>query len=300
MSWSPTHCIYHGNCDDGFGAAWAIRRRWPDCTFLPGFYGKPLPETPWGANVLFVDFSAKRAAIDALAQKAASIVILDHHKTAEAELAPFACKTSDGRLTGIVDDLPGMFRDAAELDRPLVFSFFDMDRSGAAMAWEFAHGDAPAPTLIELIEDRDLWRFAHAERTKRVSAALRTYPHDFEIWTELMGAVDRLDQEGVIVLRAHRANLVKFLEQTSMMEIAGHIVPAVNVPYHYASDIADALLNRHPQAPFAAAWFRRADGKLQFSLRSTDERVDVSAIAVTFGGGGHRNAAGFETDAWLS
>jgi bifunctional oligoribonuclease and PAP phosphatase NrnA len=33
------------------------------------------------------------------------------------------------------------------------------------------------------------------------------------------------------------------------------------------------------------------------SMRSTDGRVDVSAIARQHGGGGHRRAAGFGTDA---
>jgi phosphoesterase RecJ-like protein len=37
-------------------------------------------------------------------------------------------------------------------------------------------------------------------------------------------------------------------------------------------------------------------GKRKVSLRATDERVDVSAIARTQGGGGHRQAAGFGTD----
>ena len=36
----------------------------------------------------------------------------------------------------------------------------------------------------------------------------------------------------------------------------------------------------------------RADGRWQFSLRSEGE-FDVSAVAQQYGGGGHRNAAGF-------
>ena len=32
------------------------------------------------------------------------------------------------------------------------------------------------------------------------------------------------------------------------------------------------------------------------SLRATDDRVDVSRIARSLGGGGHRRAAGFSTD----
>ena len=78
---------------------------------------------------------------------------------------------------------------------------------------------------------------------------------------------------------------------------AGYRVPVVNVPYHYASDCADAMLKAEPGAPFCASWFRRADGRIQYSLRSRDDRMDVSEIAKKFGGGGHRNAAGFETAA---
>jgi phosphoesterase RecJ-like protein len=37
-------------------------------------------------------------------------------------------------------------------------------------------------------------------------------------------------------------------------------------------------------------------GVQKVSLRSTDGRVDVSRIARAFGGGGHRQAAGFSTD----
>ena len=38
------------------------------------------------------------------------------------------------------------------------------------------------------------------------------------------------------------------------------------------------------------------DGRRKVSLRATDKRVDVSVIARGFGGGGHRQAAGFTTD----
>jgi phosphoesterase RecJ-like protein len=37
-------------------------------------------------------------------------------------------------------------------------------------------------------------------------------------------------------------------------------------------------------------------GRRKVSLRATDTRVDVSAIARSMGGGGHRQAAGFSTE----
>lgn len=296
MTWKPDICIYHGNCDDGFGAAWAIWRRWGnEVAYVPGTYGKPLPDAS-GKHVLFVDFSAKRPEIDAMARVAKSVVIIDHHKTAEADLAPFAV-TLCGGARFCPEDLDGTFRDLAEIDRPPILAWFDMQQSGAVMAWEFAHGiphNDPPPTMLAYIQDRDLWRFAFGDDTRRFSAALRTYPMTFETWDGLAQKTSSLVLEGEIVLRAHEANIAKFTADAYEDEIGGHRVPVVNVPYHYASDTAHALLSKYPEAPFTACWFKRGDGMVQWSLRSEDSRADVSEIAKKYGGGGHRNAAGFQ------
>ncbi len=262
---------------------------------MPGHYGKPLPDAA-GKHVLFVDFTAKRPAIDAMAQTAASIVIIDHHKTAEEDLAPFVV-TLCGTARFSPTDIPHMFRDMVELGRPPILAWFDMEQSGATMAWQFAHGTVQCPSLLDYIEDRDLWRFTWGETTRQVSAALRTYPMEFKVWDQLQGRDEALILEGRVVLRAHRVNIRKIMTETYWTEIAGHSVPVVNAPYHYSSDIAHELLDEHPEAPFAAAWFHRADGMIQWSLRSEDHRMDVSEIAKAQGGGGHRNAAGFQRKA---
>jgi len=295
--WKPDLCIYHGGCDDGFAAAWAIWKRWPDCQFEPGVYGKPLPGAI-GKNVLFVDFSAKRSEIDLMAQMAKSIVIIDHQKTAEADLEPFKIGLCGGAKF-VPENLEGMFRDLTELERPPILAWFDMEQSGAVMAWKFGHPDAIAPTFLELVQDRDLWKFKHGEDTKKFSAALRTYPMDFKVWDKLITSWGGLISEGEGILRAHNANIAKFIADAYMDTIDGHLVPVVNVPYHYASDTAHALLTRFPGSPFTACWFRRGDGMIQYSLRSEDCRLDVSEIAKKFGGGGHRNAAGFQVQAYL-
>lgn len=300
MEWKPDLCIYHGNCDDGFGAAWAIWRRWGnEVAYVPGVYGKPLPDAT-GKHVLFVDFSAKRPEIDAMAQVAKSIVIIDHHKTAEADLEPFKV-TLCGGARFCPEDLDGMFRDMAELERPPIVAWFDMNQSGAVMAWDFAHGiphNDPPPTMLAYIQDRDLWRFSFGDDTRQFSAALRTYPMTFETWDKLAQKTSSLVLEGEIVLRAHKANIAKFMADAYVQGIGGHNVPVVNVPYHYASDTAHELLAAFPDAPFTASWFKRGDGMIQFSLRSEDSRLDVSEIAKKYGGGGHRNAAGFQVAEW--
>jgi len=122
MTWKPDLCIYHGGCDDGFGAAWAISKRWPDCEFVPGYYGKPLPDVS-GRDVLFVDFSAKIEWIWENSFKSRSMVIIDHHKTAQADLQrlpPF-----DGTMAG----LDAAFKINWTQNTPEIAAWFDMDQS---------------------------------------------------------------------------------------------------------------------------------------------------------------------------
>lgn len=294
MDWKPDLCIYHGNCDDGFGAAWAIWRRWGDAVeFVPGVYGKEPPDVA-GKHVLMVDFSYKYDVLVPMTFKAKSLVIIDHHKTAKADLERLPA------FDGTQMDLDAAFKICWTQNMPEVAAWFDMDRSGAVLAWEFAHGlerNDPPPNMLALIQDRDLWRFAFGDRTRQFSAALRTYPMTFTAWDEIAQNPDALIEEGKIILRAHNANIAKFVADAYDHEIAGHHVPVVNVPYHYASDTAHALLSLFPTAPFTACWFKRRDGMIQWSLRSEDSRADVSEIAKQFGGGGHRNAAGFQVPA---
>lgn len=296
MVWKPDICIYHGGCDDGFGAALAAWKAWGDAVeFVPAGYGKPLGCDCTGKHVLMVDFSLKREEMRALGNRAASVVVLDHHKTAQVELKEWT----------LGDESVDLGAKLAEVEQNLalndmenvlpVIAYFCMNKSGARMAWEFCLPRVPVPQLIAAVEDRDLWRFA-IPSTRRVSAALRTLPHDFSLWNGLTyGDIGKLITDGEAVLRGHAKNIGEFLKNRYWTDVGGYRVPVVNVPYHYASDTANELLAVEPEAPFAACWFRRGDGKVQWSLRSENARVDVSEVAAKMGGGGHRNAAGFET-----
>ena len=68
---------------------------------------------------------------------------------------------------------------------------------------------------------------------------------------------------------------------------------AANAPAFLASDLGSELANK--SGTFGLVWSMADDGQIHCSLRSNGD-YDVSAIAKAFGGGGHRNAAGFSTD----
>lgn len=299
--WKPDLCIYHGGCDDGFGAAYAVWKRWGDeVEYVEGRYGEAPPDVA-GKAVIIVDFSYKYAVMREIGSAAKSVVVLDHHKTAKAELhewgASIEAPNLSTRLAGTEFEIAHVLMQNC---LPII-AWFDMDKSGARMAWEFCHPGMPVPKLILHVEDRDLWRFA-LPYTRHVSAAIRSYKHSFDRW-DSMADDDNLVpliRDGGAILRAEKKLIAQFLDQAFTDTIGGHVVPTVNVPYHFASDCAHELLARNPDAPFAAAWFKRGDGKFQCSLRSEDSRMDVSEIAKTYGGGGHRNAAGFEVPSEFS
>lgn len=269
-------CIYHGNCADGFGAAWAVRQALGDIDFHPGVY-QDLPPDVSGRDVILVDFSYKRPVLDEMSKVADSILILDHHKSASEDLA----------------DLPNPGQSYADWqDNPArMAALFDMERSGAGIAWDFFH-DAVRPRLIDHIEDRDLWRFA-LKHTREIQAAVFSYSYDFQTWDWLMrdATLEELAVEGRAIERKHHkdvAELVKVV--TRPMRIAGTVVPMANLPYTLTSDAGHLLCG--DEYPFAGCFWFTPEGWV-FSLRSREGGADVGEIAKQYGGGGHKHASGF-------
>lgn len=280
--WNPDICIYHANCADGFGAAWAVWKMWPDIDCIAAAYGDAPPPDILGKDILIVDFSYPAATLLDMAVGANSIVILDHHRSAEKELAGFA--PFYGHKGDVVRALHTARGQASN-----VLVNFDQDRSGAIMAWQFAHPGVRAPELLLYVQDRDLWRF-ELEDSREINAYISTIDHDFDDWSNF-NSYDNNERTGAAILRLQRKNLESLLDaSTRKMTIGGHSVPVANVPFYMASDAGNVLSEGNS---FAATYFDRADGQRQFSLRSHPDGLDVSDIAKLYGGGGHKHAAGF-------
>ena len=272
LSNTKIFCIYHGNCADGFGAAWAVRHALGDgVEFYAGSHGK-LPPDCTGRDVVMVDFSYKRDVLLAIAVQAKSILILDHHISAQKDLV----------------DLPQN-----------ITTVFDMDKSGAILAWEHFNEGEP-PQLLKHIEDRDLWRF-NIDGTRQVQAALFSYSFDFELWDKFIGDdISVLQSEGVAIERKQMKDVNSLIGAAAARRtIAGFDVPTLNAPYMFSSD-AGHIMGKNE--PFAACYYETGTSRY-FSLRSHPDGEDVSEIAVKYGGGGHKHAAGFKTkldDEWPS
>lgn len=256
-------CIYHHGCTDGMAAAWAVRRFYlGNVEMHPGIYGEDPPDVT-DREVIIVDFSYKRPVMLRLIEQARRVLVIDHHKTAAEDLK----------------DLPAK-----------AITVFDMEKSGAMLTWEnFFTGEMP-PLLFDHIQDRDLWRFK-LPKTREIIAAVYSYPMDFGTWDALMQRnLVELEHEGRTLVRKQRADIAAFVDNaTRWVVLAGVVIPCVNAPWMFASDVAGQLAQGQP---FAATYYDDDEGR-RWSLRSAPDGADVATIAQAFGGGGHAHAAGF-------
>lgn len=293
-------CIYHENCADGFTAAWIINRALKgEVDFYAGIYGAPPPDVA-GRDVILVDFSYKRHVLVEMLQtedvkQANTILVLDHHKTAAEDLKGLLAP-GDGFYES--DSYrPDCWRVGLEqLDERPVRAIFDMERSGAQLAWDFFVSHMPRPPLVDYVGDHELWRFA-LPLSREINAYISAYEYRFGEWDHLdrqmrnqMDVQDVADLGGAIERKRRKdvAELVRVCRRT--MVIGGHTVPVANIPYTLTSDAGHLMAKGEP---FAACYWDTPNGRV-FSLRSTDEGLDVSLIAETYGGGGLRNASGFQ------
>ena len=73
--------IYHSNCADGFSAAWCFWRRYgSEADYHPGVYQESPPNCT-GRDVYLVDFSYKRAVVEAMLMVARKITLIDHRQS---------------------------------------------------------------------------------------------------------------------------------------------------------------------------------------------------------------------------
>lgn len=292
-------CIYHGNCADGFGAAWSVRHALGDkVEFHAGIYQESPPDVR-GKYVILVDFSYPPEVLKEMLEDAYGILVIDHHKSMVERCKEFDWQSKQGSyycdMSGWTDVnferyKNSIWQDHCENIGKAIYTYFDMDRSGAMMAWDFFNPGKRAPRLIEHIQDRDLWNFK-LPYTREIQAALFSHPYDFDVWDSLMDKpVDNLRADGEAIERKHFKDIHEFIAKAGhRMVIAGHEVPVLNAPYFYSSDAGHIMSEGEK---FAACYWDEGDKRV-FSLRSANDGMDVSEIAQQFGGGGHKNAAGF-------
>jgi uncharacterized protein len=267
-------------CMDGLFAALAAREAMPDARMVPACYGAenaPKLALTKRDRVFLLDLTYPAPILESWADSGAEVIVLDHHKSA-------------------MDDLVGLS------DR--ILAKFDMQRSGAVMAWQYFVGGA-VPMIFQYVQDRDLWTkqlpdcdlislgLSEAVHGKTLEEAFAV----IENWEFLLCDMRELGETVEVESKAAIANAVANHQTRCVL---GYTVPFYRCrtkrEFQAYSDIGNALMNvkvrrslfgKPETPPFAVV--QTGDG---WALRSDSRGIDVTAIAKMLGGGGHRNASG--------
>jgi len=253
--------IYHANCNDGFGAAYSAWKLLGNrCEYIPCVHGETPPDVT-GKKVAILDYSFSNKVTKKLMKQAESLIVIDHHKSNMVEL------------------------------HDLTNTIFDLNKSGAMLAWEFFHPGKEPPKFIQYIEDRDLWKW-ELPYSKEFSAAFDMVPWDFDEYEKFEddSVFDDAVKRGSYILAYSKTVIKKVCDKAVRRSYKDMDVMVVNSS-HWISEIGANLAK---DCDFAMIWYYDHDEKnYRCSLRAFHDTVDVSEIAKQFNGGGHRKAAGF-------
>ena len=266
--------IYHGrNCPDGFAsalAAWLFYEGRAEFLGLDHGDIKSVNDLPALAHraVYILDFSFSPDLLRSIEERAAKLVMLDHHKSAAQKLTGFCCRH------GVVH--------------------FDMHKSGARLAWEFFQPDQPLPDLVRLVEDRDIWVWQYPESAGFL-AALDMEPLEFERWREI-ASFDAVQLSSYV--ERGRAMDEKFSKLAADLAEGAQAITfnglnglMVNAPGVFHSLIGDILSKQ--SGTFALMWSTDKSGVVKAGLRS-QRSFNCIPLAESMGGGGHAQACGFK------
>jgi nanoRNase/pAp phosphatase (c-di-AMP/oligoRNAs hydrolase) len=287
-----TLVIYHADCLDGLGAAWsAFCKLGERARYISARHGDEFPAFEPGATIYILDFSFPPERLLAASKQAGQIILIDHHITAMEQ-----CEAFFQRLTPsepAPDQAPSPVVKTGTQPMPdNLFLHFDMNQSGCVLAWQYFFPERQPPKILLYIEDRDLWRFK-LDGTREITSALY---EKMPITLPEMSAIDpdELREIGRIYLDIHHKIVNRLAKTAHRVTLKGQKGLAVNAPSSFSSELGHVLAEKSGTFGLTYQYDGRKQ-KWQFSLRSIGD-YDVGHLAQAFGGGGHKNAAGFVLD----
>jgi uncharacterized protein len=262
-------CLYHNADLDGQCAGASVKHFLPQAELIGINYGDPFPwDSVQGEDVIMVDFSIQPFEGMLKLRDMCDLTWIDHHKSAIEERG----------------------------NRP--FAGIQREGIGAcALVWEYFNSEEPY--AVRLLAEYDVWNHKDPA-TLPFQWGIRledTRPENQSLWGDLfddMINVNSIVNTGKTILRYMAQENEKYIKAAAFeTELDGLKCISVNKMLTN-SQLFDSIWD--PEKYHAMLTFGFRNGKWTVSLYSTRKDVDVSAVAKTHGGGGHKGASGFQCD----
>jgi hypothetical protein len=260
-----TIILYHGNCPDGFGGAYAAWKKFGDSVeYIALHRDTAIPTGLAGNDLIFVDFCYEKPIMDTLIHEAASVVVLDHHEGNE------------------------------DVVRAMPTNVYDENRSGASIAWNYFHPDTPLPYFLKLVEQVDLYR-PISDDDRALMRYAYAQPWTFTGWDDLTRRTEDASERSQMVERgrayAEYFNLIveQLAKNATPVSFEGYTCYLVEAPRMFTTDLGKRLAD--DEHPFTLIAHARADS-IRVSMRGNG-KVDLTKVAQKYSGNGHPDSAAF-------
>ena len=267
--------VFYHNDADGKAAANVVHRHRPGGQkpedFFEITYGIPFPFDiiSKGEEVWIVDYSIEPEEMEKLLGITENVTWIDHHITSIEKYKDFPHKIEGWREDGI---------------------------AGCLLTWMYlwdVQDYHEAPKALQYIGDRDVWKWEFGDESKNFfsGAELSNLDPLSEDWEELYDHPDQIMLKGETVEKyKSQRNKLYIKEFGHVVEFEGMKAQCINIG-QVDSSIFDSIDPDYKTPLYIMYVFNGKFNKV--SLRS-EGAVDVAKIAQKYGGGGHKQASGFE------
>jgi len=234
----------------------------------------PLDKIKKDEKVYIVDFSLKEDIFNKLLEITKDVIWIDHHKSAIEKFKD----TEVGNLDGIrrVGD------------------------AGCELTWEHFYGkNSKMPTIVRMLGRYDVWDFSLygmriLNALQEFCKTVNTLPNSdiWEKWLDLDFSPKEELSDGAMYLQYRNSIWGNFLKSWGFdVDFEGYKAIACNT----ANVSSEFFRNVHGKDYDIFMPFIYDGENWVVSLYTLKDNIDCSKIAVKYGGGGHRKAAGFTT-----
>lgn len=219
-----------------------------------------------------------------------SVTVLDHHDSAiKSYLKQYIAETDGSRLL-------------VNFNNPNITLIFAIEESGAKLTYSYLFPNTQVPDVIELVSDRDLWKF-NLEYSKIFHAGIKALNIDnfFKLNLTVKYSLSRiLDIGGVFEneLTSRISKIKKSGVTPISISIHGCVYDSaiINSYLDIGSDLCDSIISEGYS--IVIAYYVGKNNDVSYSVRSVPN-LDSSIISKKYGGGGHLQASGFHSDTAL-
>lgn len=269
--------IYHSNDLDGISSGALLKFYYPDAKPIGYDHGQPI-NFDINENVIFADIGFKIDKMYELSKKH-NITWIDHHISKYNEYLEY--KEKYGDFCEVV---------------------FNNNHAACVNVWNYLYPNKKLPKGIELLGDYDIWNNKDVEYWNNVILpfqygmrllcnSIETFPIN-EIIDDKSEFIDEIINNGKMILSYQNQINYKIALRNSFERKFNNLNAICINQGGVNSTVFDSVYDENKHDIMITFSF---DGSLwHVTLYTTKENVDCSIIAKSYGGGGHKMAAGFE------